>query len=394
MAALDDILGGDMRPKPMTSVNTAGQQVNVLKSVVEKRQQFDNRVAEDKAYQAAIPDEVKSKRGMMPAGEAAGVNPAPGYDGRMSIVDRQKRNYRDMSYVELYEALNPDKPETAEEKAKREKREKSEAILSSVGDGISALANLFYTMRGAPSSYDASNGMSARARQRWDRLRQEREANRRAYNSGLFQAMVMDRQQERDDRNWRHTLERERIADKRYDEKAARDKAMADLEDQLARNEISASGYKAERERIAAQYAGEYEQSKVNRNNAAAGASKASATASQSRARYYDNGGAGGHKKGPTLQLEDDEPKHFDNDKDYDRAVMRYAAEYEVPTTEIQVLEKDRKGNAKKQRTVQRPVKDIAADVERKAEERKKSNKTMPGVGGSGSLTTMPGVKQ
>lgn len=321
----------------------------------------------------------------------------PGTDGQ------QPQEKKRLSYVEMFEALNPQKPETAEERAKREKREKREAILAAVGDGISALSNLFFTTQYAPNAYDPSKGMSAKARERWDKLRLEREANRRAYSDGYLRALAMDEAGEREDRNWRHTLERERIADERYEVKAAQDKAMADLNEQLRRHQITAAEYKAEQERIAAQFAEETEKLKqenlragVRQKDAAAGASKASASASYSRARYYDNGGASGGKSGPTLQLEEDEPMRFGDDKDYDRAVMRLAPDYGVPTTEVQVTERDRKGKPKKQRTIQRPVKDIAADIEREAAKRKKSksdNNTMPGVADGDSSNTMPGVK-
>ncbi|WP_303020645.1 hypothetical protein [Muribaculum intestinale] len=330
----------------------------------------------------------------------------PGTDGqpqekRQEQTEEKKR----LSYVEMFEALNPQKPETAEERAKREKREKREAVLAAVGDGISALSNLFFTTQYAPNAYDPSKGMSAKARERWDRLRLEREANRRAYSDGYLRALAMDEAGDREERNWRHTLERERIADERYEIKAAQDKAMADLNEQLRRHQITAAEHKAEQERIAAQFAEESEKLKqenlragVRQKDAAAGASKASASASYSRARYYDNGGSRGKgKSGPTLQLEDDEPMRFGDDKDYDRAVMRLAPDYGVATTTVEVTEYDEfTQQPKKQRTVQRPVKDIAADIEREAAKRKKSKSdtnTMPGVGGGGSTNTMPGVK-
>lgn len=333
------------------------------------------------------------------------VEQTPGTDGqpqekRQEQTEEKKR----LSYVEMFEALNPQKPETAEERAKREKREKREAVLAAVGDGISALSSLFFTTQYAPNAYDPSKGMSAKARERWDRLRLEREANRRAYSDGYLRALAMDEARDREERNWRHTLERERIADERYEIKAAQDKAMADLNEQLRRHQITAAEHKAEQERIAAQFAEESEKLKqenlragVRQKDAAAGASKASASASYSRARYYDKGGSRGKSKaGPTLQLEDDEPMRFGDDKDYDRAVMRLAPDYGVPTTEVQVTERNHKGEPKKQRTIQRPVKDIAADIEREAAKRKKSKSdtnTMPGVGGGGSTNTMPGVK-
>lgn len=386
MAALDDILSGGtptVKPKPVqvSPPPIDGQ----LKGA-------ENTVGSKPVAQPTAAPLQETKQ-------------TPGTDGqpqekRQEQTEEKKR----LSYVEMFEALNPQKPETAEERAKREKREKREAVLAAVGDGISALSNLFFTTQYAPNAYDPSKGMSAKARERWDRLRLEREANRRAYSDGYLRALAMDEAGDREERNWRHTLERERIADERYEIKAAQDKAMADLNEQLRRHQITAAEHKAEQERIVAQFAEETEKLKqenlragVRQKDAAAGASKASASASYSRARYYDNGGSRGNgKSGPTLQLEDDEPMRFGDDKDYDRAVMRLAPDYGVPTTEVQVTERNHNGEPKKQRTIQRPVKDIAADIEREAAKRKKSKSdtnTMPGVGGGGSTNTMPGVK-
>ena len=316
-----------------------------------------------------------------------------------------------MSYVEMFKMLNPERPETAEEKAKREKREKGEAALAAVGDSISALSNLWFTSQYAPNSYDPSKGMSATTKDRWEKLRLEREANRRAYVDGYMRAMAMDENKDREDRNWRHTIEREKIADERYEVKEARDKALADLNEQLKRHQITAAEYKAEQERIAALFAKGTEQLKqdnlragIRQKDAAAGASRANATASYARADYYRNGGSGGGKHGPTLQLEDDEPMHFGDDKDYDRAVMRLAPDYGVPTTVVEVTEwgaqynsktKTRERVPKKTRKVKRDVKDIAADIEREAAKRKKdkqSKKTNP-MGGD-EKKTANGKKQ
>lgn len=409
MAALDDILGvsgssvasrkpSRVSPPPIDpslpgapGAAAPASSQPVSQPTEPPQQQPTPLAAQQKAIASAPPGTDASKLVGAP-GTAPQPQPKP-----------QPEEKKRMSYVEMYEALNPQKPETAVERAEREKREKREAVLAAVGDGISALSNLFFTTQYAPNAYDASKGMSAKAKERWDRLRMEREANRRAYSDGYLRALAMDEAGDREDRNWRHTLERERIADERYEVKAAQDKAMAELNEKLRRHQITAAEHKAEQERIAAMFAEDTEKLKqenlragVRQKNAAAGASKASATASYSRARYYDNGGAGGGKSGPTLQLEEDEPMHFGDDKDYDRAVMRLAPDYGVSTTEVQVIERDRKGNPKKQRTIQRPVKDIAADIEREAAKRKKSksdNNTMPGVGGGGSSNKMPGVK-
>lgn len=343
MAAIDDILTGEpggMRRKP----------VAVVKPVVNDGMQHG-------AAAGGVQQVAAGGAGSSPLATADNRETAkPGSDGRKRMEERQgdrdagaARGYtvtgingkpvditvgdtpRRMSYVELYEAMNRDKPETAEERARREKREKSEAILSAVGDGISALSNLFFTSRYAPNAYDPSKGMSAKARERWDRLRKEREARRREYNEGYMRASMLDRDAERDDRNWRHTLERERIADERYEVKAAQDKAMADLNEQLRRHQITAAEYKAEQERIAAQFAEGTEMLKqenlragVRQKEAAAGASKASASASYSRATYYDNGGGSGKVKHHFLG------KEYASDKDYVKDVTEAARAYNL----------------------------------------------------------------
>ncbi len=311
--------------------------------------------------------------------------------GKPGTMDHADSDKPKMTYVDLLNAMYPNKPETPEERAKREKREKREAIFSAIGDGISALSNLFFTTRYAPNSYNASNGMSARTKERWEALRKEREANNRAYYNAYVQALSMDRADERDDRNWRHTLEREKIADERYEVKAAQDKALADLNEKLKQHQITAAEFKAEQERIAAQYADGTEKLKqenikagIAQKNASAGASKANAAASYARAGYYNKrtseSGVGGKKSGPTLQLEEDDPMRFDDAHDYDRTVMRLAPDYNVPTEKVEVTEWGMKYNTekkirervpKKTRTVQRPVKDIAADIEREAAKRK-----------------------
>lgn len=319
------------------------------------------------------------KPGMPPAQPAlkpAAAPPAqaPGTDatkivGSPGTVPQSIVKPRQMSYVELYEAMNPNKPETAEERAKREKREKREAVLAAVGDGISALSNLFFTTQYAPNAYDASKGMSAKTRERWDRLRAEREANSRVYNDGYLRALAMDEARDREDKNWRHMLERERIADKRYEVKAAQDKVMADLNEQLSKHQITAAQYRAEQERIAAQFAEETEKMKIEnlragikQKEAAAGASYASANASNAKAEETRGGNGSGTKR--TLKI-GEKTYSYSSPEDYDRAVEGYAKQYGVPM--YMAYQDGWDGRKPKWTTRRKPIAQIAAEVEAKA---------------------------
>lgn len=216
-----------------------------------------------------------------------------GFMGRNS-----KKAPKDLNYVELYDLMNPDKPETPEEKAAREKREKRETMFAAINDGISALSNLFFTTRYAPNSYDPSKGMSAVTKDRWEKLRKEREARRKEYNDGYWRAVMMDREKERDDRNWKHTLEREEISDKyreaaddRAQAKADRDAAMANLRMQLMQGQIDEKTAAAEAKKIEAQYANAYWQSRINKNNRPASGGGRGGSSKQGEYPWYDKDG-------------------------------------------------------------------------------------------------------
>lgn len=130
-----------------------------------------------------------------------------------------------MSYVEMFQKMSPYEPPTEEELEKERKKEKREKIFAAIGDGIAALSNLFFTTQGAPNAYDPKNSLSAKAQERWDKLKKERDENGRYYTAAYMQAMKNDEEAARDDRNWRHQLEREGVQDQRYaDDIAHRDK--------------------------------------------------------------------------------------------------------------------------------------------------------------------------
>ena len=222
-----------------------------------------------------------------------------------SVGDRKPKR---MSYVELLNAFNPYRPETDEDKAKREKKEKREAIFSALGDGLSAMSNLYFTTQYAPNAYNASNGMSARTKDRWDKLRAEREANDRAYYQAYIQAMSMDDAQDKDDRNWRHMLEREKKADEmaekrdlredakeeRAAKKAEQDELMFQLKFALQQGKLTEQGY---RNAIAEVKAGtikdvtEAQINRLNRTGRGGGGSGRKGSGSGGKWAYYDPDG-------------------------------------------------------------------------------------------------------
>ena len=208
-----------------------------------------------------------------------------------------------VSYEEMFRLLNPYKPPTQEELEKERKKQRREQIFAAIGDGISALSNLFFTTQYAPNMYRPVETQSEKTKKRWDKLAAERNANMTAYINGLMRARQADDAYNDNERAWQRQLgldkikqERDKAADARAEAKEKRDAEMHDLNKQLRNNQITQAEYEAKKTEVEARYAPQLEESKIGRNRAAAGASNASARASNSRARYYDRGGSGGSK--------------------------------------------------------------------------------------------------
>lgn len=130
-----------------------------------------------------------------------------------------------LSYAELYKKLNPYKPPTDEELAKEKKKQKREQIFAAIGDGISALSNLFFTTQYAPNMYTGKNTMSERTKVRYDKLMKEREGKEKEYYEGLMRARIAD--EERDDRE-QYKKGRDKEADRRWQANYDENKRQAD----------------------------------------------------------------------------------------------------------------------------------------------------------------------
>ena len=235
--------------------------------------------------------------------EATGISPVQAMPEQKKPQPAEPKEPKRMSYEDMFRKLNPYKPPTQEELEKERKKQKREQIFAAIGDGISALSNLFFTTQYAPNMYSGRNTASQRTKERWDRLAAERNANMTAYINGLMRARQVDDAYNDNERAWARQLgidkvkaERDKAADARAEAKEQRDAEMHDLNKQLRNNQITQAEYEAKKAEVEARYAPQLEESKIGRNRAAAGASNASASASRARARYYDNGGSSGNR--------------------------------------------------------------------------------------------------
>lgn len=192
-----------------------------------------------------------------------------------------------MSYFDMFQRMSPYKPPTAEELENARKKEKRDKVFAAIGDGIAALSNLYFTTKGAPNAFDPRNSLSAKARERWDKLNKEREENARYYMQEAMKAQALDDDRADKDRSYMQKLQNDY---RNYLLKLAADNRAAELHDldkQLRQGKINEQTYKAKKAEVEAKYADENQKSVIAKNKAAANASNASATNSYASAEEH-----------------------------------------------------------------------------------------------------------
>lgn len=192
-----------------------------------------------------------------------------------------------MSYVEMFRQMSPYKPPTAEELENARKKEKRDKVFAAIGDGIAALSNLYFTTKGAPNAFDPRNSLSAKARERWEKLNKEREENARYYMQEAMKAQALDDDKADKDRSYMSKLQndyRNYLLKLSADNRAAE---LHDLDKQLRQGKINEQTYKAKKAEVEAKYAEDNQKSVIAKNKAAAKASNASANNSNAQAAEH-----------------------------------------------------------------------------------------------------------
>lgn len=365
---LENILGGGNKPvSPHTPPGFAPGMQGAAATPQQGGQAQNNATAQKPQTDTTAQDK-STKRDGIKAASISALIPKEELHVPDGAIPKQPQQPKRLSYEEMFRQLYPYKPPTQEELEKERKKQRREQIFAAIGDGISALSNLYFTTQYAPNMYSGRNTASQRVKDRWDKLAADRNANMTAYINGLMRARQADDAYNRSEREWERQLgidkikqQRDAAADKRAEAKEQRDQEMHDLNKQLRNNQITQAEYEAKKAEVEARYAPQLEESKIGRNRAAAGASNASASASRARARYYDNGGSSGNRYYGEFQ-----GKTYKTQADYEKAVLDAARDAGVDIYDTEVTERNFKGEPRKQRRVKRSIAAIAAEVDEK----------------------------
>ena len=253
-----------------------------------------------------------------------------------------------MGYDQQIEALKAAAaavtPETEEQRAKRERQEKSKKIIAATVDGLSALSNLFFTTKYAPNSYNPQNSQMGKVNERIEALKAERQADADRYNNIMLRLG--------DAQNARAKTLREMQAQQEA-QKLAREKAQREAEAHGWRallqpdkqREQKGKADRAEQQAITAQAEAEnapaMQQAKLKTEQARAGAQRAAASASYASAANSKASAEGNRQKGIYGTFDG---KSYTNKRDYDKAVLEAAREYNKRNPKTVKVKKQVKG--------------------------------------------------
>lgn len=136
-----------------------------------------------------IPERIEQERQ-----EAESSYPTPQTSNATAPAPKTEEAPKRKSYVDLYKEAMPYRPLTPEQIEARRRRDRATRTISAIGDGLSALSNLFFTTQYAPNVEQKNLQLSTRYLQRKQQLDAEMEQKERAYMSGLQRAEQMEEQ--------------------------------------------------------------------------------------------------------------------------------------------------------------------------------------------------------
>lgn len=139
---------------------------------------------------------------------------------------KQEPEKKQLTYAEMYKMLNPADSESPEQRAQREKNEKRKARIAALGDGLRALANIYFASNGAKVVHNPESDMTAAINKRKAYMDAQREKNRAAWQTGYQRALALDEEARKNNltlaEQIRHNVENEGIAKTKLDQSQQR----------------------------------------------------------------------------------------------------------------------------------------------------------------------------
>lgn len=262
---------------------------------------------------------------------------------------------------------------------KERRRRRTQGIISGIADAASAVSNLIFTTQYAPNMYNPADSMTGKWRERWDKLKGEREANAdRALNYALKIHELLEAKGDKEYKRGRDALQ-DRLAQIRAENNAR----LSDIKYRLATQQLSAAQAAAEEREANRELERQIKEAKLDEIN--------SRTDKNNRWQPTTGRGGGGTRSSQYFDVEDNsgEVRRINMSDLYDYY------EQSDPAIKRRHRQSDSYGQLKTP-TVNE-MKQVVTEHIRTNGFNYRGNSagagTMPGVSPAGSGNKMPGVK-
>lgn len=120
----------------------------------------------------------------------------PTQTAKPAEAPKRRTTYEDI-IRQIYPEMDEKKRKEEEEKIKRKK--KRDSTIAAIGDALTAMANIAATTRYASPADVTTNNMSKKVKERYDKIKADRDKNHEAYRQMLARAQQLDAQQYEND---------------------------------------------------------------------------------------------------------------------------------------------------------------------------------------------------
>lgn len=197
------IMGKDKKPTQTAQPTQVAQQeaapaqpTQTAQPAAQPAQQQQQWLSPLEPTQTAQPtQQVPSQQEVAPAQPTQTAKPAE--------APKRRTTYEDI-IRQIYPEMDEKKRKEEEERIKRKK--KRDTTIAAIGDALTAMANIAATTRYASPADVTTNNMSKKVKERYDKIKADRDKNKEAYRQMIARAQQLDAQQYEND------LERDRKA--------------------------------------------------------------------------------------------------------------------------------------------------------------------------------------
>lgn len=274
---------------------------------------------------------------------------APDMSEQYAALDYAAKIYND--------GMEQTKLKSPEELEKERKRQKREKIIAAVGDGISALSNLYFTTQYAPNMYNSANSMSDKTQARFDKANAEYEKQKAEHlNYAMNYAKTIGDKGTMKLNEWKNE-----VSNILAKAKEKRESANAAANLALTEQRTVTEGYKSDKAKVEAENAptvakDAHDLSVARQGQAKSSAAASAASATLSRAKTESENNKGATFRGQT----------YTNRDNYIKAVNAAVAEWNADKAHAgdQIATTEKIGRNTQRRSIQ----DLAQDVESRLE--------------------------